>query len=186
MTDSILPRAGDVALIVVDIQERLVPAMHDAEGVIRGTNTLLQVAAEYAWPVVVSEQYPKGLGHTVEPLKEALDATSPQRFEKTAFSLARHDDFVDNCMRKLPNNLVVVGMETHVCVLQTVADLQNRGYQCFVPYDAVTSRTTANHENGLELIRRTGGVVVNVESLLFHTLGDAKAPAFKQLSKLIR
>ena len=89
-------------------------------------------------------------------------------------------------MRRLPNHLVATGLETHVCVLQTVADLQNRGYQCFVPRDAVTSRSDENHENGLALLERAGAVVVNTESVLFHALGEAGTDAFRRLAPLVR
>ncbi len=116
------------------------------------------------------------------PLTEA----SATRVEKMEFSLARNEDFAENHMRKLPNNLVVIGIESHVCMLQTVTDLQNRGYQCFVPFDAVSSRDPKNCENGLALMANAGAVVVNTESLLFHALGSAEHPEFKRLSKLIR
>ncbi len=186
MTDSILPRRGDVALVLIDIQERLVPAMSKGPEVVRACQTLIALAREFDWPIVVSEQYPKGLGPTVPELEQELEGGETRRFEKLKFSLASHPDFADNCMRKLPNNIVVAGLETHVCVLQTVAELQNRGYQCFVPLDAVSSRTEANYANGLELMRASGATVVNVESLVFHALEEAGSAAFKTFSKRIR
>lgn len=185
MTDAILPRLADVALLVIDIQERLVPAMSNP-GLEKNAATLIELARTFEWPVIYSEQYPKGLKPTTEPVLTALTEAGATRVEKMEFSLARNEEFSSQHLRKLPNNLVVIGIESHVCMLQTVADLQNRGYQCFVPHDAVSSRDPKNCENGLALMKSAGAVIVNTESLLFHSLGSAAHPEFKRLSKLIR
>jgi nicotinamidase-related amidase len=185
MTDAVLPRLADVALLVIDIQERLVPAMSNPE-LEKNAATLVEVARTFEWPIVYSEQYPKGLKPTTEPVLGPLTKAGASRVEKMEFSLARNEAFATNVLRKLPNNLVVIGIESHVCVLQTVVDLQNRGYQCFVPHDAVSSRDPKNCENGLALMAKAGAVIVNTESLLFHALGSAEHPEFKRLSKLIR
>ncbi|HEY4244245.1 MAG TPA: isochorismatase family protein [Kofleriaceae bacterium] len=167
------------ALLVVDIQERLVPAM-PAEAyaaVIRNTNLLIQAATTLGLPVVVSQQYPKGLGATVADLQIPDGA---HRFDKLEFSSApglpplRRDQWI------------LCGMETHVCVFQTARDLVLRGWDVHVCADAVSSRTAANRENGLALVARAGGIVTNTETVVFDLLGRAGTDEFKLLSKAIR
>lgn len=187
MYDAIFPKAGATALLVVDIQERLLPAMGDQLApLLRQVNVLVETAREFAWPVVYSEQYPKGLGTTEPALLATLEAVGAQRVEKVEFSCCRNPQFVEAVLPSLPNSVIVVGMETHICVLQTVVDLQARGHQVFVPWDGVSSRTLANRDNGLRLIERAGAVVTNAESLMFAALQQAGTEPFKRLSKLIR
>ena len=188
MSDSIFPRPGATALIVIDIQERLLPAMRteDQQLVVRQTGTLVELATAFGWPIVHSEQYPKGLGHTVQPLREALERAGSRRLEKVEFSCARNAVFNQTILPQLPSHIVVAGMETHICVLQTVADLQARGHQVFVAQDAVASRTEANRANGLELMRQCGAVITNTETLVFQALQVAGTDQFKHFSKLIR
>lgn len=188
MSDSIFPRHGSTALLIVDVQERLVPVIGSsaAEHVVRQTAVLLQTALAFHWPVVYSEQYPKGLGATVSELAEPLAAASATRVEKVEFSVARNPGFASLVMPSLPSHVVVAGMETHICVLQTVADLQARGHQVFLAADACGSRTLQNHQNGLDLMARVGATVSNTETLLFFALQQAGTDAFRTLSKLIR
>ena len=182
---SVLPPTDDVGLVVVDIQERLVPAMSN-ERLERNAATLVELARTLGWPILYSEQYPKGLGSTTPSLLSALEAAGAQRLEKLAFSVARDESFDTRVEATLPKNLIVIGIEAHVCMLQTVADLQSRGFQCFVPADAVASRAPENCRNGLELMAASGAVVVNTESVLFAALETAAHPEFRRLSKLIR
>ena len=182
---SALPPRDNVALVVIDIQERLVPAMSN-ERLERNAATLVELARTFDWPIVYSEQYPKGLGPTTQPVLEALEASSPRRIEKLAFSIARDEAFTAEVEPSLPKNLIIIGIEAHVCMLQSVADLQSRGFQCFVPRDAVSSRTSENCANGLALMQSVGATIVNTESILFGALESAAHPEFRRLSKLIR
>lgn len=185
MTPPAFPDAARAALLVVDVQDRLLGAMPQGGAhLVHNASVLLRLARALDWPLVYSEQYPKGLGSTAGALLPLLDGAT--RVEKTHFSCVRDPVFASEVLPTLPHHLVVVGMETHVCVLQTVADMQARGHQCFVPQDAVASRTDANRVNGLDLIRQGGAVVTNVESLLFGALERAGTPLFKQLAPLIR
>lgn len=188
MSQFIFPRAGQTALLVVDIQERLLPAMlpDEVAGMLRNTHILLELAESFQWPVFYTEQYPQGLGHTEATLRTKLEAMQAVSCEKVEFSCLRNETFASTILPRLPPNVVVVGMETHVCVLQTVMDLQARGYQAFVPYDAVASRTVANKQNGLHLMEKVGAVQVNTESLMFHALEKASGDTFKKFSKMIR
>ena len=187
MSDSIFPRPGQTALFVVDIQERLLPAMPEAAValMLRQTHILIELAREFGWPVYYSEQYPKGLGPTEASLLQKLQEANATRIEKVEFSAARNEVFAQTVLPRLPSHVIVVGMETHICVLQTVSDLQARGHQIFIPNDAVASRLESNRQNGIQLMRQAGAVETNTESLMFYYLQKAGTDAFKRFQKMI-
>lgn len=174
------------ALFVVDIQERLVPAMPEAVAaqVIKNSQILIEAASKLGIPVVVSQQYPKGLGTTVAALEPALANAKPHRFDKLEFSGASTPEFSALALRR--DQWIVTGMETHVCVYQTARDLVARGHTVHVPIDAVSSRTKANWRVGLELIDRAGAIPTSTEVCVFDLLGRAGTDEFKALSKLIK
>jgi nicotinamidase-related amidase len=164
------------AVVIVDVQEAFRPyAAFD--GVASACAKLLQAARLLKLPALVSEQYPKGLGASAPE----LGLLNEPRIEKTVFSAARADGF-DLQER---SQAIVCGIETHVCVSQTVHDLLSRGVDVHVPADAVGSRHTLDYERGLERLERAGAVVSTVESALFELLGDARAPEFKEVQRLI-
>lgn len=173
----------DAVLLVIDIQERLVPALAEQKSFLRYSEVLLELAATYDLPILFTEQYPKGLGPTLPQIRaHAPEASVVEKIDFTAF--------VPDIKAKLQTlgkkQIVVTGAETHVCVYQTVLDLLDQGYTVFVPQDAVTSRTIANRDNALRNFRTAGAVVTNTETLLFEALGKAGTPEFKKLQKLIR
>lgn len=174
------------ALLVVDIQERLVPAMPEdvAAKVIRNTQILIEAATKLGLPIVASQQYPKGLGQTVAPLAEALGAA--HKFDKAEFSAALAPEFAALSVSLRRDQWIVTGMEAHVCVYQTARDLAARGYQVHVPIDAVCSRTKANWRVGLDLIDRAGAIPTSTEVCVFDLLGRAGTDEFKALSRLIK
>jgi nicotinamidase-related amidase len=172
---SLLDR-DNTALVVVDIQEGFRPYASFA-GVADSSRKLVQAARILDVPMIVSEQYPKGLGHTAPEV--GLDDERP--IEKTVFSAARADGF-DLGER---TQAIVCGIETHVCVSQTVHDLLDRGVEVHVPADAVGSRHEIDYERGLERLERAGTVVTTVESSLFELLGRAGTPEFKSVQALI-
>jgi nicotinamidase-related amidase len=178
MAEARLARAAESALAVIDIQERLASAMPAREAVARATGILLEAAQRLGVPVLVSEQYPKGLGVTVAEVAAKLPEGAA-RFEKTRFS----------AFGALPSErrqVVIAGMEAHVCVLQTALELAAAGHEVFVVEDAVCSRSEANRANALSRMRAEGIVVTNVESVVFEWLRDARNEHFRDLSKLIR
>ncbi len=182
---------GRAALLVVDIQERLCPAMApDAlERVLRGTTVLLEAARRFGLPVVVTQQYPKGLGPTVAQLAPAIEALAPEqlhRFDKLEFSSAATPEFAQLAPRLGRDQWILVGMETHVCVMQTARDLRRRGAAVHVVSDAVSSRSEANTRVGLEQMRSMGAVVSSLETVVFDLLGKAGSEDFKAMSKLIK
>ena len=180
-----LPAIASSTLLVVDIQERLMPAMHepDQAGLIKNTGNLLQAFREFGGNAVVSEQYPKGLGPTIEAIGRHI--SDWPLLEKTEFSLCRAPDY-ENVSSSIRQDVVLVGIEAHVCVLQTGRDLLAAGKNVWIPRDAVTSRVPMTRDNGLSLLERSGAICINTESLIFNELGRAGTDAFKRFSKLIR
>jgi nicotinamidase-related amidase len=164
------------ALVVVDVQDAFRPYSSFAT-VASGCAKLLQAARILGVPRLVSEQYPKGLGHTAAEI--GLEDEQP--IEKSVFSAARAEGF-DLGGRE---QAIVCGIETHVCVSQTVHDLLERGVDVHVPADAVGSRHQLDYERGLERMQRAGAVVSTVESALFELLERAGTPEFKAVQKLI-
>jgi nicotinamidase-related amidase len=164
------------ALLVVDVQEGF-RSYSSFNAVAQACSKLVQGARILELPRIVSEQYPKGLGHTAPEV--GLDGE--QIVEKSVFSAARADGF-DLAER---TQAVVCGIETHVCVSQTVHDLLDRGIEVHVPADAVASRHQIDYERGLERLERAGAVVSTVESVLFELLERAGTPEFKAVQKLI-
>jgi nicotinamidase-related amidase len=181
------------ALLVVDIQERLIPAMpEDVVGrVIRNTSILIDAAARLGLPIVVSQQYPKGLGATVPAIEEALAAAGAagaaiHRFDKLEFSAVAAPAFAALAPRLGRDQWIVTGMESHVCVYQSVRDLAARGTAVHVVADAVCSRAKANWRIGLALAERAGAIATATEVCVFDLLGRAGSDEFRALSKAIR
>jgi nicotinamidase-related amidase len=179
--------ASKASLLLVDMQERLLPAMTGGLDVEERCTILLKAARALDVPVTVSEQYPKGLGHTVEKLAE--QAAGAPVFEKLAFScwrdpaLKKH--MIDHHEEGRPL-VILAGIEAHVCVLQTAVDLAAAGFGVFAVADATASRAAASHQLALERMRQSGVSVVTAEMVLFELLREAGTPQFKALSALIR
>lgn len=171
------------ALIVIDIQERLVAAMSNAQEVIQNTNTLLSVANKLGIPTIITEQYPKGLGKTVPEIQCNINEVSV--YEKVTFSGCT-DEVINTLKQSEKKKIIITGMETHVCVFQTVRDLLSHGYQVFVVGDAVCSRTKENSLNSLSQMSAMGAVVSNTETVLFDLLKMAGTQSFRELSKLVK
>jgi nicotinamidase-related amidase len=168
------------ALIVVDVQEGFRNAIPDFEGVARATATLIEGAGIIGVPVVLTEQYPKGLGETVPEIAEHLpEGLDP--LEKVVFSAAEAKGF-DLAGR---DQALVCGIETHVCVNQTVLDLLDGGAEVQVAEDAVGSRTEESKRVGLHKMERAGAILTSVETALFELLGRAGTDEFKRVQRLI-
>lgn len=179
------------ALLVIDIQERLAAVMPEkiVERCVKHTGILLAAAQRLGLPVVVSEQYPKGLGPTVPALAEALAQLPPgqlHRFDKLTFSACAAPELAARLPSLGRDQWILAGMETHICVLQTARDLLRRGVAVHVAVDAVASRTKLNFLVGLEQLRAMGAVPSCTETLVFDLLGRASGDDFKALSRLIK
>jgi nicotinamidase-related amidase len=171
-------------LFIVDIQARLAPAIAGAEAVIARARILAEAAARLAVPVVVSEQYPRGLGHTDERLMPCLAGATV--IPKIAFSGARDPAILAHLEGLHRRQVVLAGMETHVCVLQTALGLKEAGYEVAVAADAVGSRHPERRLLGLERMRAHGVDIVDSEMVVFEWTAEAGSPAFRELSRLIR
>lgn len=173
----------DTVLMIIDVQEKLMAAMKDKEKVYKNINLLLETTKQFDIPVVVTEQYPKGLGPTVSVVAEHLP---PHEYlDKTSFTACT--DGLWDILRKLNRKTILVtGSETHICVFQTTCDLQEAGYQVHLIRDAACSRFDENHENGLQLMHDVGAVISNAETAVFDLLKKSGTPAFKAISPLVK
>ena len=186
MMQRLNPRTSLV--VVVDIQERLAAAMPEArmKDVVRSATVLIESARLLRVPVLATVQYTKGLGPMLEPVLAALTAAGVAPVEKTQFSAADAPGFITALGERTPSDVVVLGMETHVCVYQTVRDLAALGYAVHVPADGVCSRRDDVRDVGLGLAERAGATVTNSEAIVLDWLRDSAAPEFKTISRLIR
>ncbi len=175
-------------LLVVDVQERLAAAMpRDAmDRLVTSTLLLLESARLLKVPVLASEQYPRGLGPTVAPVAEKLRALGVQPIDKLGFDACSEPRLARAIAERAPRAVVVAGMETHVCVLQTARELVRRGHEVHVVADAVTSRREENRVLGLALCERAGALSTPAETVVFDWLGRAGTDEFRALSKLMR
>lgn len=170
--------------LIIDIQERLAQVMDKKEQVITNTLHLLELSRLIDMPVVVTEQYPKGIGKTVQPIVEALPQYEP--IEKITFDCCLVEPFNTKVAGLKKDQIIVVGMETHICVLQTVLSLLKSGYTVHVVSDGVCSRAKHNWKVGLEIMREAGAVISSTEVVLFQLLRQAGTEEFKHLSKRIK
>lgn len=176
-----LMRVETSCLLVVDFQERLMPAIHDADRTVANGAELIQIAQRLEVPVLASEQYPKGLGHTVSAIRDLLPAEA--FMEKMHFSCAADR----NCMRRIDAlgrvQIVIIGAEAHVCVLQTALDLRAVGKEVYLVADAVSSRSPRDVELALERMRTEGVQVVSREMVVFEWLHQSGTERFREISR---
>lgn len=176
---------GKASLLIVDVQEKLLPAMESGNDVVGRCAILMQAAQRLDIPITISEQYPKGLGHTVP----GLASNSAAVFEKMSFSCWR-DEALKKHFIKLHDQgrpqVVIGGIEAHVCVAQTAIDMAQMGFAVYVAADAVASRKAESKALTLARFGHAGVQVINAEMAVFELLGEAGTPEFKELSKLIK
>ncbi len=175
----------NTCVFVIDIQEKLLPIVPEAETVLKNTSVLLEAAKAYQLKAVYSEQYPKGLGKTVSPLREALEELAAFQLEKTSYN-ALLPEMLAELKERDCKQIIITGIETHICVLQTVRSLLEKGFTVFIPHDAVGSRDPENKHVALELLRDAGATITSTETILFDLMGDSKDPHFKELQALIK
>lgn len=172
------------ALLVVDLQERLVPVMSEPERLIGRAQLLVRGTQAIGVSLLVTEQYPQGLGHTVPALAEHFD--KPVCIEaKTRFSAAT-DTVLGHLKRLGIESVVVAGVEAHVCVLGTCLDLMAAGYGVFPAWDAIDARSPVDGQAARDRLTQAGAVPTTAESVLFEWLGDAGSPQFKAVQALVR
>ena len=179
------PTVENSVFVIVDIQAKLLPAMCEAEKVLDRTQMLLNGMNELGVPVVVTEQYPQGLGNTVPELDELFN-DSTEVFAKTSFSCFGEAAFSGVMDVESRPVMIISGIESHVCVAQTALDALNAGFKVFIAADAVSSRKSSDVETALKMLRHAGCTVASAEAILFMLLRSAKNPHFKAISKLVR
>jgi hypothetical protein len=186
MAMSALARRDLSTLVLIDAQERLCNAMEDFDRTTgRKIEQIIRAARILGVGTVVTEQYPKGLGPTVEHIREALSPVTPV-IAKTSFSCWGCDSFRNAVQTIRPRTLVLAGMETHVCVQQTAIAALDEGYGVVVLADAVCSRNDYDKAIALALLRERGVTVTTVEAVVFDWIGDSQAEKFKEVSRLFK
>lgn len=175
---------NDSLLLIIDIQDRLVAAL-EKDTIVSKASKLTAAAKILGIPVIVSEQYPKGLGHTVEAVSEQL-SDSTEVIEKTSFSLLQEDGFLEKIKSYNKKQIIICGIEAHICVHQTTADLIQEGFEVIVAKDVCASRNKYEFLQGIEAMQANGAKISCLEIILFEWLRGAKHPKFKEVQALIK
>lgn len=170
--------------LVIDIQERLFPVMWEKEKLLKGCTTLIQGLNELKLPLVVTQQYTKGLGETIDEIKSVVPDFN--FVEKRDFSCCDEPSVVEKLKALKAQNVIICGIEAHVCVLQTAVDLKAEGFNPVVVMDCVSSRTPENIEMARERFRLEGIMMTSYESILFELTRTSGAAEFKIISKLVK
>lgn len=174
----------DTALVVIDLQERLMPAMSNGKETEERAAKLIKGAKVFELPIIVTQQYTKGIGPTTESVAEALGEF--QHVEKTSFSCMRNQEFVDRLQASGRKNVIVCGVEAHICVLQTVLQLMEAGYNVHLAADCIDSRNQNDKLWGITRMGDAGAVITTYESALYELLQDSKAEGFKEISAIVK
>ena len=177
-------RSDDTAVVIIDVQGKLATLMHEREELYRNLQILVRGARILELPVLWLEQYPEGLGPTIPELSELL--TDQEPMAKLSFSACGLEEFKQRLEDSGRRTMLVAGIEAHICVNQTVCDLIDAGYGVEVVADAISSRTAANRQVGLDKMSRAGADVTSVEMALFELLREAGTPQFKEIARLVR
>lgn len=175
-------KAANSVLVVVDVQEKLAAKIPTAASLVRNVSFLIDVAKLLEIPCRATEQYPKGLGPTVPELAKRLPPNPPS---KTSFSCCGAENFHETLALLQRPNVVLAGMETHVCIMQTALDLLTAGLHVFLPVDALASRHAIDYDFALRRMEDAGAVLTTSEAVAFEWTADAAHPQFKALSKLV-
>lgn len=191
MTTKIMPRPyrierNDTQAMLIDVQERLTPFIHDNEKIVHKIVTLIQGLQALEIPVMLNEQYKKGLGETLPEIMAVLTEKNQTSYEKVTFSACDNQESWNYLAQQNRNNVLLFGVETHVCVMQTALDLLDNGMQPIIIADAVGSRNPYDKKIAIRRIRRTGAVVTTTEAILFELCRSSKDPAFKTISQLVK
>ena len=177
-------RLDDTMAIVVDIQERMLPAIHDHEELEKNCATLIKGLKALNIPMVITQQYTKGLGMTTPAILEA--AETQDYHEKVAFSVLREEKTKAAVKEQQRKNVLVIGIEAHICVLQTCMDLKEQGYHPYLVVDCIGSRLQSNKKMAIKRAIQEGVKITSYESLLFELMERADIEVFRTISKLIK
>ncbi len=171
-------------LVIVDVQTKLMTVMRRREKIIDNIIKLLYLSRLFNLPVILTEQYPRMLGSTVSEIKESLPSYDP--IQKMVFNCCQVEYFIDRLEAAGLTTVLLLGVETHICVFQTCISLLERGLKVHVPVDAVDSRTEGNWRVGLDLMKDAGAVITSTETIIFQILKRAGTKEFKEMLKIIK
>ena len=174
----------ETVLVLIDIQGKLAQIVDESESVVHNIATVVQGVKALQVPILWLEQYPKGLGPTVEEISQHLTEETP--IEKITFSAYQAEEFLHALEQTGRKKVLLAGIETHICVFQTAADLIANGYEVEVLVDCVSSRTPGNREVGIQKMIQLGASISSVEMALFEMQQMAKGDTFKAISKLVK
>lgn len=191
MTTKFIPKPyrierNDCQAMLIDMQEKLVPHIADHRKLLKKTAILIQGLQALNIPIMVNEQYPKGLGSTLPELTQLLSEKNTPVFEKTTFSACDTPTSWHHIAQQNRNNVILFGTETHVCVMQTALDLLDNGMQPIIITDSVGSRDLYDRKIAIRRMRRAGAVVTTTEAILFELCRSSEDPAFKTISTLVK
>ncbi len=170
--------------LIIDIQERLFPVMHEKEKFLETTKTLIEGLQQLETPLLITQQYTKGLGETIPEIRSLFSLFQP--IEKRAFSCCDEPEINQKLSKLKAKNIIICGIESHVCVLQTAVDLKDAGFNPVVVMDCVSSRKPENIELAKERFRFEGIMMTSMESILFELTRSSGASEFKAISKLVK
>ena len=174
---------NDTTIICIDIQEKLVNMLNSGDKIASNSAILLKAASILNIDTIITEQYPKGLGSTIETIKSIKNFKT---IEKTTFSALQTEEFYEEFKKLKNKNVLIFGIETHICLLQSVVDLLRLGYKVFVVEDCSSSRDENNHKVALDLMKQEGAKIITLEIALFNFLKSSKHPNFKEIQQLIK
>lgn len=187
-----IPVFDDCALLIIDMQEKLLNTLKDdvREQLIKNTEILIELAKDTGSSIFYTEQNPAKLGGTLPRLEEKLKAADAIRVEKMSFSCMGEVDFCERVCPHIPQSLIVVGVEAHICVLMTIIDMitedEEEELEFFVPVDAIASRKKANWKNAIHQMSNVGVFTTNTETLVYQMVGECGTDLFRKYSKLMK
>ncbi|MEM4245952.1 MAG: hydrolase [Candidatus Bathyarchaeia archaeon] len=182
-----MPRDIDtqnVIILCIDFQEKLLPYIFDFEKIVKNAIIMIKAAKILQVPIIVTEQYPKGIGRTVKPVADALGEYQP--VEKVHFSCFQEEDFTSKLQKLGRENLIIMGIESHVCIYQTTREAINAGYHAYILEDAMSSRVRENHEIAVRRMISEGAIPSSVEMTIFELLKKAGTPEFREILKIVK
>jgi nicotinamidase-related amidase len=174
----------NTGLLIIDVQEKLVPAISQKEKIIDNLKKLIHLSGLFNLPIILTEQNPEKIGPTLTEIKEALPANEP--ISKLHFNCCDVNVFNECIKSKRLENIIIVGVETHICIFQTAIALLEKGYHVQVPQDAVGSRTDENWRVGVDLMRDAGAIITSTETIIYQILKQAGTDEFREMLKVIK
>ena len=174
----------DTGLVIVDVQDKLMPVIERREEITKNIIMLVHLARLFNLPILLTEQHSKWLGSTLQEIREVLPEYSP--VEKIDFNCCAVDLFNRNLERMGLKNIILAGVESHICIMQTCIGLLAKGYQIHIPQDAVGSRKEENRQVGLELMRGVGAVITSTETVIYQILKRGNTKEFREMLKLVK